>query len=294
MMRNIVLIIFCFLSIAVNAQNPNAAEIRKKMATIRQNTDWNNPESAKKANEEIRALSKQLMMGAASVNQPENEQDKVKQEDALEESVDYKMKLWEQMWATAHQGKNANIDLAKPLREEIVEAYEEDESKEVSNPMYFQEMTFLCIDMSMPGIQKVIDQMENYKSIEMLVITGGKSGVPVDLPDLLGRAKNYPLKTLYIINFKQFVQAIPSSIGQFNGMRDLMLYNNQLENIPVEIGSLTSLKKLYVDMNPLSVLSPSIAPLSELDTLGIMKTLVPDEEIEQIVQLLPNCKILNQ
>lgn len=280
------------LSIVINAQNPNVAEIRKKMAAIRQNTDWNNAEAAKKANEEIKLLSKQLMLGAASFNQTQNQGGQSEQDSSLNDGVDYRMHLWDQIWTSVHQGKE--IDLAKPLREEIVEDYADDESPKVKNLLFFQEMKFLCIDMSMNGIEQIIDQMENYKSIEMLFITGGLNGAPVDLDDLFHRAKNYPLHTLYIINFKHHVHSIPNSIERFKDLETLILFNNQLEKLPDEIKSLTSLKNLFVDINPLSEILPAISTLTGIDSLGISQTLISDVEMKKIEKHLPNCKILNQ
>lgn len=58
--------------------------------------------------------------------------------------------------------------------------------------------------MSLKTVQRTIDQMDKYKSIKTLIITGGQFGSAVNLDDLLNKAKNYPLEELYIINFKIF------------------------------------------------------------------------------------------
>lgn len=272
------------------AKQKSADELKKEMAQIRQNTDWGNEAEANKAQAKIEELSKQLMI----MRKMEQQQQAGATVDSakLQEEAEYKMGLWKQMMAAVDQGENGDILLAKPLREKIVEAYKNDESPKVKNPLYFEEQTFLCIDMSVPTIQRIIDQMENFKSIKALMITCSKEPMPVDLNDLLTRARNYPLEQLHIINFKQFVNTIPDEIGQFNELKVLTLFNNNIDQLPASIDQLSDLQKLYVDLNPVSTLMPSISSLNKLDTLGIAKTQISESETEQIKVLLPNCNIL--
>jgi Leucine-rich repeat (LRR) protein len=204
------------------------------------------------------------------------------------------MDLWKQMMAGIDQGESGDILLAKPLREKIVEEYKNDESPKIKNPQYFEEQTFLCIDMSVPTIQRIIEHMENFKSIKSLMITCSKGPVAVDLDDLLSRAKNYPLEQLHIINFKHFVADVPETIDQFPNLKMLSLFNNNINQLPVSVAQLVSLQTFYVDMNPVSTLMPMISSLSKLEALGIAKTNISESEIEQIKTLLPNCKILAQ
>jgi len=164
----------------------------------------------------------------------------------------------------------------------------------IKNPQYFEEQTFLCIDMSVPTIQRIIDQMENFKAIKTLMITCSKGPVDVDLDDLLTRAKNYPLEQLHIINFKQFVTDVPETIDQFPNLHMLSVFNNDIRQLPASLVHLVSLQTLYADMNPVSTLLPMVESLSKLETLGIAKTNISESEIKQIKALLPNCKILAQ
>ena len=98
------------------------------------------------------------------------------------------MKLWEQMEESADKGEEADILLAEPVRKEIVEEYQDDEVNKV-NPAMAAESNILVLDLSMPGIQVLIDQMKSFKSINTLIITGGVNGASVNLHDILGRAK---------------------------------------------------------------------------------------------------------
>jgi len=287
--------LFCFILLfttSVFAQNMTPDQIKKRMSNIRKTTNWEDPVAAKKANDEIKELSKQLMLSGK--NQIlKNESDSLKYEQE-KENVEYKLKLLGQIHESIKQGKNADILLGKPIREEIIEEFKNDESPIIKNPEYFEEMTLLVIDMSLKTVQRTIDQMDKYKSIKILVITGGKFGSTVNLDDLLKRAKNYPLEELHIINFGFFVNSIPKQIKQFKNLKLLSILNNNVKNLPSEVGSLTALKTLYVDINPISTILSTAGKLKQLEKLGVGKTNLSESEITQIKQKLPNCEILLQ
>lgn len=283
------LILFLCLLFAGNliAQNQSPAELKKQMAKIRQSTDWNDPVAAKKANDEIKRLSKQLMMSGQNNNASKDAQTKEEQE----EGAEYKMKLWNQMMESAKLGEEGDILLGKPIREEIIEEYKNDESPNIINQEYLDEMDLLVIDMSIKTVQRTIDQMERFKSIKTLIISGGRFGAAVNLHDLLKRAKNYPLEELYIINFKLFVTEIPKEIKQFKNLKLLAVFNNNINYLPNELGGLISLKTLYIDMNPISVLLPTVGKLKHLEKLGVVKTKIGDSEIAELRKVLPNCEV---
>ncbi len=267
-------------------------QIRKEMADIRRSTDWSNEAAANKAQAKIEALSKEMLMaGQARQIQAAG----IKADSArLNEDAEYKMGLWKQMLAAADQGEGGDILLAKLLREEIVEAYKNDESPIIKNPEIFEEQAYLCIDMSLPTVQRMIDQMDKFKSIKVLLITCSKAPVPVNLDDILNRAKNYPLEQLHIINFKHFVTRVPGSVGNFKNLQTLSLFNNQIDDLPVEMAFLSSLKKLYVDINPISTLFPEINTLQMLKELGVAKTNIPEDERLKLKKILANCNILEE
>ena len=61
--QNLVLILFLlFTSNLIAQQDLTPQEIKDKMSQIREDTDWSDPAASKTANEEIKKLSKQLMM----------------------------------------------------------------------------------------------------------------------------------------------------------------------------------------------------------------------------------------
>ena len=283
-------IITCFWSFAQKDLTPQ--QIKDKMTKIRQSTDWSDPVASKKANEELKKLSKQLMTSRVNQN-PTNESDSVRAE-LQKENIESISGQWNQKIEASKQGRDADILLGKPVREKIVEEYKNDESPIIKNQEYLDEMDLLIIDMSLKTVQRTIDQMDKFKSIKTLIITGGKFGTVVNLDDLLKKAKNYPLEELYIINFKLFVKSIPKQIRQFKNLKLLSVLDNNINSLPSEIGSLISLKTLYVDMNPVSTLLPTIGKLKHLEKLGICKTDLSESEITQIKQLLPNCEVLLQ
>jgi hypothetical protein len=287
--------LLCLLMGSLFAQNTNnAAAIRQQMAQIRKSTNWNDPVAAKKANAQIQELSKKLMMtGPAPANLPQNLTEE-QIEEAKQESADDKMKMWGQIIKSAEQGESADLLLAEPIREEIKKEYKKDDEPVTSSPMFQEMMTMLYLDLSQPTTQTLIGQMENFKSIKTLIVTGGKYGAPVNLEMLMSKAKDYPLQQLYIINFRQFVSTVPKSISTFKNLELLALYNNNISQLPPEISALVSLKKLYVDLNPLATFVPEIGALNQLDTLGAAQTRLPESELLRISQSLPNCKILHQ
>lgn len=183
------------------------------------------------------------------------------------------------------------ILIGKPIREEIIEEFKEDESPKNINPDFLKEMTLLVIDMSVPTVQRTIDIMQNYKGIETLIITAGNKSSAVNLSDILKRALHYPLKELYIINFGQFVTSIPKEINQFKNLSTLAMFNNSINQVPEMKGFASKLDSLFIDVNPVSSLFPAIGSMKNLKKLGIAKTSISEVEIKKIQELLPNCEV---
>jgi hypothetical protein len=277
-----VLIFVSLICSGLYAQNESPDQLRKKMSEIRENTDWDNPSAAKKANEEIKKLSKKLMISGS----------KGKTQEEKEEEADGKMMLLDQMMKTARQGEEADILLATPFREEIIEEFRDDESPH-RPPEYLDDMTVLCLDMSLPTIKRTIEQMEYYKSVKILIVTGGKYGSPVNLEDLLKKASGYPLKELYIINFRNFVTSLPDGLNKFKELSVLSLMNNNLTVLPA-LNTLKNLETLYLDINPLSSVLPAVNDLTSLRQLGIAKTGISNDETNKLKQALPECEILTE
>jgi len=283
------------LSAMVNAQNTQTPEqIRQQMAKIRQTTNWDDPVAAKKANEEIKKLAKQLMMGGSQQQGQNMSPDDQKEVELSQGMADYKMELYSKIVEIGMQGEGADALMAEPLREQIVEEYKEEDNQNVVNQTFLDEMPVLVINASMPGVNAVIDQMPNFKGIKTLIVESGDSPVPVNLNTILKNASGYPLETLYIINFKYYVRSVPAEVTGFPNLSVLGMFNNNISEIPPGIIKLKALKELYIDMNPVTTLFPWIESLPSLEKLGIEKTSVPDSEREKITTLIPTCQILKQ
>jgi hypothetical protein len=290
----IMLLVLAFAAIKAQNSGGNASDIRKQMATIRQSTDWDDPVAAKKANEQIRELSKKLMVAGKAPADLPNNLSKEEADRAKEDAVDDKMKMIGQIMKSVAGGEGADILLGEPVREEIVEDYQKDDDKTIQNSEFLQSMTFLLINMSMPGIDLVIKQMPNFKGIKMLVIISGGKAVSTDFQTILNNAKGYPLESLYITDFGIFLDKIPPQVFKFSNLQKLGIYNNKINSLPPEMESFANLKELYVDVNPITTLSPWIAKLSNLQKLGIGNTKISTTDIAAIKTQLPNCQILEK
>jgi hypothetical protein len=280
---------FLFISSAgIYSQSQSAEQIKKKMAEIRRTTNWDNDSEAAKANAEIKKLSKQLLVIAQKKETPQGAQT----DEEIEKDAEHKQQMFDQIIKSAQAGEEADVLLADPIKEEIKEEFKEDESPKDFKEEYLKEATILVIDMSLKTIQRTISVMQNFKSIETLIITGGEKGATVNLNDLLTRAAAYPLKTLCIINFRNFVTSIPAQVNQFKNLKTLELFNNHLTKLPNISGLASKLDSLFLDINPISTVFPDINSLTSLKKLGIAKTNISKAEADKIKQKFPNCEVL--
>jgi len=283
------LILLCSLSCYTTAQQ-DAASIKQQMSAIRKSTNWEDPVAAKKANEQIKELSKKLMMtGNPQGNQPPN-QSKAEVEQAKKDATDEKMKIWSQIMKSASGGESADVLLGEPVREEIKEDYRNDESDGI-NPAILSESTTLILDFSLPVTQFLVSQMELFRSIKTLVIIGVESIVPVDLNNILEKAIKYPLYELYIVGFEANLKKIPENIVLFPKLTILGLYGNKISVLPATLLKLTNLKVLQLDYNPILTIQPLKELVKNLEELSIKKTEIPQSEVADIKQMFPNCKI---
>ena len=302
MKRVFLFVIFFLIYMVLLAQNSgnDAASIRQQMSAIRKSTNWGDPAAAKEANAKILALSAKLTQAIRNSKPPDQQTQgdnsmKPEEKAKIQQEVDnYSNKLWGQMMESVAGGKGADILLAKPIREKIKEEYKKDDDKTQNSPDFLKSMPFLLINMAMPGVQAVIDQMPNFKGIKVLVITSGGKPVAANLSGILKNAKDYPLESLYITNFGQFLIKIPAEVFKFSKLSVLGIYNNKITTLSPEIGELKQLKELYIDVNPINTLAPWIPKLTGLTKLGIAKTGISTAEITAIAKQIPNCQILEK
>lgn len=276
------LMMLCFEQLPAQS----ATEIRAQISKIRRSTNWDDPAAAKKANAKIDSLSKKMVQANRSPS-ADTMQSKM-QDQALEE----KFKMIDQAAVFASKQKKEDADMAQFIREEIKAAYKEDENPRI-NPEVFDQVDYLVLNMSMPHIQAVIDQMPNFTNIRRLIIIC-YAPVPVDLSHILKQAATYPLEELHILNFQSQVTTLPSLVGSFTRLKKLQLINNQLQQLPNGLSNCKNLEELFVDDNPVSTLFPVLNSLHQLRKMGIAKTQISSAEQQKIAALLPDCQILKQ
>ena len=265
--------------------------IRNELRTLRKQASQNDPNVRAR----IDALMKQLQKLQAQRDAVESQaRGEEKPDDDEDKAVMTRETIWEKVEETAAKGKGAKLDLAEPVRKEVARAYEEDRDKSIKNPAYYQAATSLFIDLSRKEASLLIDLLEKFSGITTLILTGGVNGAPVDLADILNKAKHLPLTELYIFNFRGYLSSVPESVGMFTELSTLSLFNNTIQQLPAAVGKLKKLRVLQVDINPITTLLPTINELVSLDELGMGKTKISLAEQAQLAKLLPNCRIVSE
>ncbi len=290
----LVFLILCF-SVAAQNQGNDAASIRAQMAAIRKSTNWNDPAAAKAANTKIQELAGKLTQALRQANPNASQMNGMTKDEAAslqKETDDFNNDLWNQMMKIVREG--GKWDMAEPLREEIVQEYKDDEDPTIKNPEWLQSMTYLVINLSLPQVQVIIDQMPMYKGIKTLIITSEKPVANVNLSKILKNAQDYPLEELYIINLGATVTNLPPEAGNFKNLRKLGIYNNGFSSLPSMVSNFTDLTSLQIQNNPISTIMPAVNNLKNLKELGVAMTSVSAAELGQIQKNLPNCKITTE
>lgn len=286
--KSFILLVAFLSAFSLLARSQDPESIKKQMTQIRQSTNWKDKEAAAKANQEIAKLARQLMMTKAV---PKDSVDVPAEGQTTEEAVDLKLQLWDEIWGSIRQGENADLDLAKPVREIIKKEYEEDSDHSVKSPELLDNVSILVLNMSMPGIEAVISQMPYFKNIHTLVIVC-EQPVPVDLADILEKASGYPLEQLFVFNFRSMVTAIPESIGSFRKLNEISLIGNQIPSLPATVAQLPNLRKLYVSLNPVTGIASSLSQTQKLSEIALHNTYVTEEEKDTLRQMFPGCTII--
>lgn len=249
---------------------PLQQRITVEMEQIRKTTNWSKEEEARKATIKIGELMQQFDKAAG------NESDTF--------PID-----------TTLQSKTfIGAEMAEQVSKEIIGYIEkEDEIGDISDE-YYQEATFLMIDMENPKPGLLISDVKKFSNIEVLFVKGTKAGIEINLDSLFIDLEGKPLSGLYLVRNYSGTKTIPESIGKLSKLKQLGLYANEVYALPAAIQKLSNLEELYVDLNPISTLPSGISKLLNLKILGIAKTGIDTEEQSRIQKLVPNCKILTK
>ena len=247
---------------------PLQKRIEKEMQQIQKTTNWSDEEESRKATIKIGELMQQY--------------DRAEGIESDTFPID-----------TTRQPKTViGAEMAEQVSKEIIGYIEkEDEIGEVSDE-YYQEATFLMIDMENPKPGLSLPDVKKFSNIEVLFVKGTKAGVEINLDSLFVYLEGKPLTELYLVRNYSGTKTIPESIGKLSKLKKLGLYANEINALPAAIQNLSNLEVLYVDLNPISSLPSGISTLRNLKMLGIAKTGIDKEEQSRIQKLVPNCKIL--
>jgi Leucine-rich repeat (LRR) protein len=311
----LVLLIF-HLSLVFAQYSPSMSmqDILKEIERLTYETNWRNEQAAQSASKRIETLT-----GMLTHAKPEAESDTSEEASDAEEDFDLplidveqlinsalnqpsmegssemlarKKEMLQIMYQAGLSGEDfPDVDLAKPVREAIIEEYREEE-KELSHPGSFNELEILVIDFSDPKTLALIPNLSTYSQVKTLMITGGKNfSPPHSLPTIFANCAEMKLQALYLINFKSHLSQLPQLKLDVSSLSYLGVFNNALESVPFEVFNLQALKTLHLDMNPIETLPPEISRLSNLSELGLVGTKLTPDEIKQIQNRMPNCKI---
>jgi hypothetical protein len=88
------------------------------------------------------------------------------------------------------------------------------------------------------------------------------------------------------------LEYLPYEIGHLSELRHLDLSNNQLESIPNDIGSLSNLVVLNLSNNHISTLPYGLMELKSLKSLNLDGNPIPNWEIVELADALPECRIV--
>lgn len=312
-----IFILLVFFICSAAAQNKGSQIIQNEITRIQKDTDWDNPHERIPAEQKIKELSAKYMEALA--REGNNKQlppdegnnnikvdtqqllknffkkngDKLSKDDQEMLMNENTMKELVSKYGNATE-EDVTMLLGEKLEKKIEEIYEDEYSEVVKNPDFFTEQTTLVIDMSDPASAVLINNIDKFTSIKVLIITGGKNGASVNLNKAAAQISRLNLDELYIINFKGFVTSLPDKLFSLSKLKGLGVYNNNINKFPDTIAKLSLLEKLYLDKNPVAMLPSTLSKLKNLKELGIAQTSVTAEQITKLQNQLPNCKILTK
>ncbi len=266
------------------------AQIRAEMTRVRRTVNWEDSAAADRATAEIGLLSEQLSRALARGDREARRNGSV---DAGGNAAPGSHRdVWNQVVKSATSGPGAPVDLAVNVRLDVERKNREEDSTELKSTRMIAELDTLIIDFSRSEGRILATQLDQYKGIKTLVLTGGGAPTPVALDEVLRRARGLPLETLYVIDFRSAVRSLPAAVADFRGLKVLGLFGNQLEGLPGPVASLPGLTRLYLEANPITTLLPGVLRLTGLTELGVGKTRIGPAERLQIERALPGCQVV--
>ena len=137
--------------------------------------------------------------------------------------------------------------------------------------------------------QKYVSQIASGPAIMMTMAPSPLTGFPElsEFPKEMCAIEG--LTQIMIMNNK--IESIPAEIGNMSELQKLDLSRNKISSIPKEIGNLSNLKTLKLNNNPIENLPKEIANCKNLKTLSLKGCKLSSDNQNELIKLLPNCKI---
>ncbi len=146
----------------------------------------------------------------------------------------------------------------------VITGAEQAEAEESSSIPSAQNKVYPIVNHLLVISQEELDAITNLENIQ---VQDGDTSKPLR-----------DLQQLWLHN-NQLTQ-LPSELGNLTNLQQLALHNNQLTQLPSELGNLSNLRQLRLNNNRLTLVPEELGNLTNLQVLGldnIQLTLVPEE-----------------
>lgn len=88
------------------------------------------------------------------------------------------------------------------------------------------------------------------------------------------------------------IETVPPEIKKLKNLHKLYIEECDLTFLPEEICDLKYLQVLHIQRNKITKLPENIGKLKNLKELNLGSNPIPEEEVQRVQKLLPNCNIL--
>ncbi len=143
---------------------------------------------------------------------------------------------------------------------------------------------FYLRENSSLNFDKTFTSLAKCKNLRELWLNWNKI---VELPESIGKIKSLTMLNLSVNN----IEKLPKGLFELTNLEELLIENNKIRVVPDNISKLKQLKTLSFLGNKLKILPKAIAELKNLKSLDIMANKFPEDEIQNIIKLLPEPQV---
>lgn len=296
----LLMVILCHNSVAQIKPGMSNSEIVDQINHIVSTTNWTNEAEAAAASRKIEELSKLLGPSPdqhdtlpdtnlpADSLQPADQPPGMNPEELFRRVLD----AYDQ---NADDATNLSVDLAKPVRDEIILEYEEEQkATHTMTPGDWPKL--LIIDFNEVSSEKTLASLPEAKQVEDLVILYGPYANKYTLNQILKVTSAIPLKMLVMSGFKDHPDNTPGNLTlsppPMPALEMLYWIDNGSSTWPPLIRITPLIKEVYLMQYTSSALINTVKGLKNLETLGYSGQPLSSSQINEIKTLLPHCNLL--